>query len=84
MLSMAHASHIGVEGCIRRARETMYWPRISTEMKEYIAKCDICMSHRAMPGKEPIMQHEFAARPWAKIGADLCELDGRILLVVSA
>ena len=68
MLSMAHASHIGVEGCIRRARETMYWPRISTEMKEYIAKCDICMSHRAMPGKEPIMQHEFAARPWADRG----------------
>ena len=28
------------------------------------------------------MQHEFAARPWSKVGAELCELPGRTLLVV--
>ena len=33
--------------------------------------------------KEPLEQHQFAARPWSKIGADLCELNGRTLLVVS-
>ena len=54
-----HASHIGTEGCIRRARETMYWPRMSCELKEYISKCDICMAHRTAPGRELIMQHEF-------------------------
>ena len=83
MMSVAHASHIGIEGCIRRARESMYWPRMSSEMKEFIAKCDICMAHRATPAKEPIIQHEFAARPWAKVGADLCDIAGRIVLVVS-
>ena len=40
------------------------------------------MAHCAMPGKEPMKQHEFAARPWSKVGADLCELQGRTLLVV--
>ena len=58
----------------------MYWPRMSSEMN---AKCDICMAHRATPAKEPIIQHEFAARPWAKVGADLCDIAGRIVLVVS-
>ena len=82
MMSLTHASHIGIEGCIRRARETMYWPRMSSELKEYISKCDICMAHRSMPGKEPLKQHEFAERPWAKVGADLCDYSGRILLVV--
>ena len=71
MMAVAHASHIGIEGCIRRARETMFWPRMSAELKEYIAKCDICMAHRCSQGKEPIIQHEFAARPWSKVGADL-------------
>ncbi len=28
------------------------------------------------------MQHEFAARPWAKVGVDLCDDAGQILLVV--
>ncbi len=83
MMDVAHAAHIGIEGSIRRARETMYWPRMSTELKEYISKCDICMAHRASPGKEPIQQHEFAARPWSKVGADLCDLQERKLLVVS-
>ena len=83
MMSVTHASHIGIEGCIRRARETMYWPCRSSELKEYISKCDICMAHRTTPGKEPISQHHFAARPWAKVGADLCDHAGRTLLVVS-
>ena len=34
------------------------------------------------PPKETIMQHEIIARPWAKVGADLCDLHGRTLLVV--
>lgn len=79
MMVLAHASHVG---SIRRARETMFWPRMPSELKEYITKCDICMAHRSMPAKEPIVQHEFAARPWSKVGADLCDLQGRTLLVV--
>ena len=42
----------------------MFWPRMSVELKEYISKCDICMAHRTMPGKEPLMQHEFAGPRW--------------------
>ena len=82
MMAVAHATHIGTEGCIRRARESMYWPRMSTELKEYISKCDICLAHRATPGKEPLLQHEFVGRPWSKVSTDLCELQGRTLLVV--
>ena len=66
---------------MRRAHEAMYWPRMSTELKEYIGKCDICMAQRAIPGKEPL-QHDFVARPWYKVRADLCDLQGRTLLVL--
>ena len=83
LMEQTHATHIGIEGCIRRARDTLYWPRMTTEIKEYIFKCDICLTHRAGQGKEPIQQHEFIARPWAKVSADLCELDKGVLLVVS-
>ena len=83
MMSAVNASHIGVEGCIRSARDSLYWPRMTTELKEYIAKCDICLSHRSLPCKEPLMQHEFVGRPWYKISADLCELPGRTLLIIA-
>lgn len=56
---------------------------MSTELKEYIAKCDVCMAHHSEQSKEPIQQHVFTARPWSKVAVDLCDLDRRTLLVIS-
>jgi len=82
MMASVHATHIGIEGCIRRARDCMFWPRMTTELREYISKCDVCLAHRPSQGKEPLMQHDITDRPWSKIGVDICELRGRTLLVV--
>ena len=46
MMEVIHASHIGIEGCIRRACESLYWPRISTELRAYISTCDVCLTNR--------------------------------------
>ena len=82
LISVAHASHIGIEGCLRKMRECLYWPRMTTQVKDYLSKCEVCLSHRSAPPREPLQQHDFVARPWSKIGADLCQIDGRTLLVV--
>ena len=82
-LAVAHSIHIGIEGCLRRARECLFWSRMGTELKEFISKCDVCLAHRTSQTREPLLPHEVIARPWAKLGADLCDLHGRTLLVVS-
>ena len=82
MMSVVHATHIGVYGCIRIARENLYWPWMTAELKDYISKCDICLAYQPSPGKEPLKQHDFGDRQWSKVGADLCELHGHTLLVV--
>ena len=82
MMAKCHAMHIGIEGCVRRARESMYWPRMSSDLKDYISRCDVCLAYQSAPHKETLMQHEIMAQPWAKVGADLCDHRGRTLLVI--
>ena len=52
-------------------------------IKERISTCEICLSHADSQMKEPIIQHDIGGTPWSKIGAGLCELHGRMLLVVT-
>ncbi len=67
-------------------RRTLEWRDVFVEHEnaaEGISKCDICLSYRPEQSREPLTQHQFAARPWNKVGADLCQLNGRTLLVVT-
>ena len=41
-IKQLHSSHLGINGCLRRARECLFWPSMSTEIKEYITQCEIC------------------------------------------
>ena len=59
LMTVAHASHIGIEGCLRRMRECLYWPRMTTQVKDYISKCEVCLSHRSAPPREPLRQNDF-------------------------
>jgi len=56
---------------------------MTTELMEYIAKCDVCMACHSEQSKEPIQQHDFAVRPWSKVAADLCDMDRCTLLIIS-
>ena len=71
ILSRIHASHIGVNGCIRRARESVYFPGITNAIKERVSKCAICMKAQTETRKEPLMSHPAPSRPWEKVGIDI-------------
>ena len=38
-LQKLHESHLGMEECRARARSVMYWPAMSNDINEIIAKC---------------------------------------------
>lgn len=40
MLRKVHSSHIGVESCLQKTRDVLYWPGMSVEIKDSISKCD--------------------------------------------
>ena len=40
MVKKVNSSHIGIEGCLRKARDVLFWPGMSAEIKDFIGKCD--------------------------------------------
>ena len=76
-----HSSHVGIEGCLRRARECVYWPGMNADVKEFISSCEICASEGKSQAKETLMSHENSDRPWEKVGIDLFDLRNQTFLV---
>ena len=56
MMERVHSSHLGIEGCLRRAREVFYWPRMNAKFKDFIVKCDICNLYKPAQPREPLAQ----------------------------
>ena len=82
MLQRIHASHLGIDDCQRRASECLYWPRMSSEVKDYVQQCDVCRSTDSMQQKEPLQPHDVPSRPWAKVAVDLFHLNGQQYLLI--
>lgn len=42
MLRQSHYSHAGIENSTKLARDTMFWPGISKQLKDEIKVCETC------------------------------------------
>ena len=72
-----HVAHTGVKGCLRRARETVYWPGMNADLRDYIAKCGVCGTYQKDQQKEPLICHKIPNRPWETVGCDIFHFDNR-------
>ena len=82
IIATVHHSHQGTQGCIRREKDAVYWPLINQQIIEYVSQCSACNTYRPEQCKEPLMPREVPDRPWAKVGADLFELQGQHYLLL--
>ena len=76
-----HASHAGVEGSLRRATESVYWPGMNSDLKHWISTCDPCRLFEVSGGKETLMSHDIPQRTWENVAVDLFTLNQRDYLV---
>ena len=81
LLERIHSSHIGINGCIRRARDCVYWPGINSAVEEYVEKCSICRTFETTQQKETLQSHDVPNIPWAKLGADLFTFQDKEYLI---
>ena len=75
MITKVHASHIGLQSYLRRAREALYWPGMNKDIEQYISCCTTCNNQPTAQAREPLLCHEVPTRPWEKIAIDLFEIE---------
>ena len=68
-----HASRLGVQACLRRAREVFCWPGMYKEIEELVSKCSVCNTFHQGQQKEAMVAHPIPSRPWESIASDLFE-----------
>ena len=70
-----------MNGCIRRAQESVYYPGITAAIKDLVSKCDICSRYQTETQKEPLLPHTAPSRPWEKVGVDIFMHRGQDYLI---
>lgn len=63
------AAHGGVKKTLERIRRMFYWPRMVLDIREYIAKCELCKTTKSpnQTLKPPLGKSFYVERPWQRI-----------------
>ncbi|XP_058442935.1 uncharacterized protein K02A2.6-like [Malaya genurostris] len=74
-----HKSHSGIEATTKLARDTVFWPGLTDQIRQRIQHCNICTQFSANPQAQPMQTHQIPLYPFQKISMDIfeCELKGQ-------
>jgi len=66
-----HSSHQGAEACCRKARDVVFWPGYSADIKAACEECDICRKYTSHNIKEPMQSVKIPDLPWQIVSQDI-------------
>ena len=80
-LARLHDSHQGIERTKRRARQTVWWPGITSDIINTVSSCNKCQERLPSLQREPLMTDPPPTRVFEDVSADLFSYAGRSYLV---
>jgi transposase InsO family protein len=83
LLQRIHNSHIGIQGCIHRVQDYIFWPNMSKDIESYIGQYASCNTYQDDQQKEPMISHDIPIRPWQTTGCHLFECEGKYYLILA-
>ena len=79
-LDKIHAGHQGIRKCRNRAREPVWWPGISKQIKE-MATCQP-VANTEKNHADPMIATPLPERPWQKVATNLFYHSGKTYIIV--
>ena len=81
ILDRLHTGHQGITKCRLRARQSVWWLHISTQIEGMVRRCSTCCTEQK-PRAEPMIPSLLPDRPWHKVGMDLFYWDRATYLLI--
>ena len=82
VLKRLHASHQGINRTMKRARQSVYWPGISSDVRSTVEACRECQIYLPSQQREPIERDPLPKRCFEELAADFFEVNGHHFLVM--
>ena len=58
MITQVHSSHLGIASCLNKARDVLFWPGMTAEIKDCVSKCETCNTYQTNQQKEMLIPHD--------------------------
>ena len=81
-LKVLHMGHYAIDKMSLRARETVYWPGISEDIRSTYQHCHICAKFARTQQKETLQSVERPQTAWEQLGLDIFSLRNTQYLLV--
>ena len=81
ILTKIHGAHQGITKCKLRAKESVWWLGINSDIEKEVKACDVCAKLQN-DHAEPMISTKFDDRPWKHLGSDLFFWKGYTYLLV--
>ena len=72
ILDKLHDGHLGITKCRARARQSVWWPGLTTHLAGKVKNCIECCKNQSQSA-EPMLSSSLPELPWQKVGTDLFE-----------
>ncbi|KAK9702657.1 Integrase zinc binding domain [Popillia japonica] len=82
MLKLIYEGYNGIEKSKARARQVLYWPKMSQEIENHVKACKTCEKFSKQNTKEEMLPYQTPQRPWERVGADIFTYGNQSYLVV--
>ncbi|BES91778.1 Reverse transcriptase (RNA-dependent DNA polymerase) [Nesidiocoris tenuis] len=70
-----HRCHLGQNASLRRARESLFWPQMSAEIKDRVKRCDVCQKFSISQTQTPMTSHRIPSLPWERLSLDTFKVE---------
>lgn len=71
LVECCHVSHNGVEATLKLARNNLFWPGMSTQIKDVVMQCAVCAKFAASQPNPPMLSHTIPIHPFQLVSMDV-------------